>query len=80
MVTDHMHCGGFWDLTQVYLEQKLVIEFMFNYPSESKKEIVLLKIPTLPEIEPETAACTAVTATIPRDGNKICCNVENAHS
>ena len=28
--TVHMHCGGIWDLTQVYLEQKMAVEALLN--------------------------------------------------
>ena len=33
MLSQHMHCGGIWVLTQVYLEQKLAIEVLLPYRS-----------------------------------------------
>ena len=32
--SQHVHCEGFWDLTQVYLEQKLGIDVILHYPSQ----------------------------------------------
>ena len=29
----HMHCGGIWDLTPAYLEQKLAVDVLLHYPS-----------------------------------------------
>ena len=47
-----------WGLTQLYLEQNLAIKILLHHPSE---KCFLLKMPSLPSIEPETAACKVVT-------------------
>ena len=41
MPSYHMHCGGVWDLTQVYLEQKLAIEVLL--PASPKEGYLLIK-------------------------------------
>ena len=68
-----MHCEGIWYLTHVYLylEYKLAIELLLHYPSLSQGEIFLLKISTLPKIEPETAACKAMTLRLRHSGGEL---------
>ena len=39
MSSHHMHCGGIWDLTQVYLGQKLAIELLFQHPSQFQGQV-----------------------------------------
>ena len=61
-----MHSGWIWDLTQVYLEQKLVIEVVLCHPSWSQEEFIKLKIPALPVIKAETTVCALLA-----DANSI---------
>ena len=56
-----MQCERIWDLTRVYLQQKLAIEVPALKSLLVSGRDSLLKIPTLPGIESETAAYNAVT-------------------
>ena len=39
MSSKQIHCGGFWDLTQAHLEQKLVIVFLlYRHPNSCPSE------------------------------------------
>ena len=60
--TDSFSALRILGITQVYLEQKLVIEILLQHPPQSQKVIfLLLKIPILSEVKPKTTARKAVT-------------------
>ena len=45
MPSHHMHCGRIWDLTQVYLEQKLATKVVLHlFPSPREKYIYFIII------------------------------------
>ena len=62
-----MRCGGIWDLTHVYLEQKLAIKVLLQ------REICLLKIHILPRIEPEEDLCKTVILPLCHSGDSLIC-------